>query len=594
MSKNTKTRAKRMGIKSVFAYGERGRLAVTSFGRGNSAELAVDTDARGQGMALPLRTKAGFSVDSIDEDIDFSRGELEAIMNNPADGDNDDYLGLKSPLEKTYFGREFPQDTARIQTIYSILDIVKILGLYVSDIAYCINNLQNETLTEEQIPEDLLGMSWGNDIKNETKNFETIEKIKKCINCLKPYFGFFSDAFLPYTPKAEDKNKKAEERNINTIRILSTLRNQTAHYKTSSFFFKGDMDKKFTGSLGTWVQIQQNYTKIIDRINDGFLTHSAKNIQILFELLPSGSREEQKKIVEDYYRFSILKVGKNLGMNMKKLRELIIDKYCPEIKNRKHDSYRSKLYTVLDYLLYHAVSDSEELELFIDELRQTSDEKAKETLYQEGADVFWEKIESNVHQFLQKFQDGFPVFSTESIDKAYLNDVKLSAEGEPFVKLLAFLCNFWEGKEINEILTAYIHKFENIQAFLDTLEQLGEKVVFTECTIFNKPRMAEKIASQLRVLVSVGKMKPDLSTVKRPLYEAAIGFLGIPDDSEYLSDKWLAENVLLDQTEAARKKDVNPFRNFIVNNVIKSRRFTYLVRYTKPKTVRTGKSCATF
>jgi hypothetical protein len=77
-------------------------------------------------------------------------------------------------------------------------------------------------------------------------------------------------------------------------------------------------------------------------------------------------------------------------------------------------------------------------------------------------------------------------------------------------------------------------------------------------------------------------MKPDLRGAKRQLYKAAIKMLGAPD--LYVSDEWIEANVLTG--DKAKKKDVNPFRNFIAKQVIESDRFQYLVRYVKPETVR--------
>ncbi|MGL6196317.1 MAG: hypothetical protein ACRC2T_15985 [Thermoguttaceae bacterium] len=133
MTNNTKTKAKRMGVKSVLAYGEN-KLAITAFGQGNDAEIAVSTDAKGSDIhPLPHRTD-WFSVNRIDDEIGFERGELESLVKNPAENVGEDYLQIKGTLEKEFFGQEFPNDNARIQIIHNILDIQKIIGLYVNDI----------------------------------------------------------------------------------------------------------------------------------------------------------------------------------------------------------------------------------------------------------------------------------------------------------------------------------------------------------------------------------------------------------------------------------------------------------------------------
>lgn len=157
MAKTTKTVAKRMGVKSVLAYGEE-RMAITTFGRGNAAEIAVDAGQRGKGLMIPHRTER-FTVNKIDKKIDLEQGDLESILNNPAEQVGEDYLGLKATLEKEFFGKEFPNDNVRIQMIHNILDIQKILGLYVNDIIYCVNNLRDEEVINEK--NDIVGLAMG-------------------------------------------------------------------------------------------------------------------------------------------------------------------------------------------------------------------------------------------------------------------------------------------------------------------------------------------------------------------------------------------------------------------------------------------------
>ena len=52
-------------------------------------------------------------------------------------------LGLKSELEKRFFGKNF-DDNIHIQLIYNILDIEKILAVYVTNIVYALNNMLGE------------------------------------------------------------------------------------------------------------------------------------------------------------------------------------------------------------------------------------------------------------------------------------------------------------------------------------------------------------------------------------------------------------------------------------------------------------------
>ncbi len=594
MSNNTKTKSKRMGVKSVLVHGD-SRLAITTFGRGNQADIAMDTDAQGKDLSLPC-SAGPLTIQRIDKDIALERGILETILDNPAEEVSDDYLGLKETLEKEFFGQKFSKDNIRIQIIYNILDIFKILGIYICDIVYTINNLQAD-------PTDVVGLSL-----SEEKKKETLKKMT-------PYFGFFGDAFKIFPKKKEDKKKDKKKDNIkdakdeklfeeinkhnyDVLRNLSMLRQITAHWGKPIFENGVYFQKSLKANQGNWDIIANLYKKRIDEINRDFLNKSKTNLSIIFRILGVKNDEKKKDIVQDYYRFAILKMGKNLGANMTKIREILIKESYSFLKDKKYNSYRSKLYTITDYLLYQHFCGSQQLDKLVAELRLTSDEEEKENLYQTFVRNIKNQVKSKLDLLLAplEFNTTYATLvgkdKVEDIPQVWMNEVALSSSnGIPFVQILSFLCNFMEGKEINELLTAYIHKFENIQAFIDILENLGEKVIFAKhYGAFNEfeSHFAGKVAQQLRNLVSIGKMKPDLEGAKRILYEAAIKTLGV-SDKQYVTNDWLDENILISPQASdykQRKTQINPFRNFIAKNVIMSRRFLYLVRYTKPETVR--------
>ena len=592
----TKTQAKRMGIKSTYSYGD-GSLAVTKFGKGNRAEVILNAPNGGRDVPTPSFYEP-IQFNSIDNLIDVERGELSSSLVNPAFWDAEteavrsDYLKLKSVLEQEFFDKEFPKDSVRIQIVYNLLDVLKIIGVYVNDVIYSVNNLQPE-------PTDVVGLSM------------TKGNLEKALANMSPFFGFFGDAFkIPAKatgPKAkeiaEQRQKEADEYNGQVLRVLGAVRQMTAHFgNANKMFAKSDQIEKELKALTSeskkdpiscWKVVETAFAKRIKDVNENFLLNSRVNLGIIFKLLGAYENDDKADITQEYYRFSILKQGKNLGLNMKKLRETALDAYCPYIKDEEHDSYRQKLYVVTDFLLYKKLNGSEMLDEMVEQLRVTSDDEEKDALYTQFAEKVWTELEKPLTTFYSMFKDGFPAFTSVKIPEAWLGKAALREDNcFPFVMLLSFLCNFMEAKEINELLTAFINKFENVQALIDVQQKLKDNVVFSaKYDSFNKHggRVAGEIAKQLRAIVSIGKMKPDLEGAKRLLYISAIKTLGIPDDSQYVSDKWLQENVLLSAEEKRDKdrvKAVNPFRNFIANNVIESRRFLYLVRYTKPETVR--------
>lgn len=469
----------------------------------------------------------------------------------------------------------------------------------VADILYALGNMQD---TELDI--DMFGQSLNNP-----------EKAKDVVQRMKPYMGFFGRIFR--TQKKEDrkedsnlseeekeeKKKKQEEllqtdlqHNMDVVRCISALHHATVHDKEEkeSWFQSNDIYESKIFKNDTWQVIENDYRKKINGINNDFISKNGANLAILFEILGAQNEVTKQKITDDFYRFTIRKDGKNLGVNLVKIREIIIDRYASGLRDKKHDSHRQKINVILDFLLFRAVSENDEIrEEMVSKLRPTQDEEEKERVYQAAADGLWENLGEKERNYLSNPLHFILRYSKSSnkrnIREGWISSKITPKTGKPFVKVLSFLCNFLEGKEINELLTAYIHKFECIHDFQETMAKLNETSPFQQnFALFNDRNFAKEVAQQMRILASIGKMKPDLTEAKRPLYKAAIRMLCPPEKWEkYTSDEWLEENMLLNsEASDAQKKKVNPFRNFIAGNVIESRRFMYLVRYSKPKAVR--------
>lgn len=73
MSKNNnkKTKAKRMGVKALFAHGE-DKLTMTTFGKANRGEIVFSEEHQGRALVTPKTFgKRGFKVRKINEKVDL-------------------------------------------------------------------------------------------------------------------------------------------------------------------------------------------------------------------------------------------------------------------------------------------------------------------------------------------------------------------------------------------------------------------------------------------------------------------------------------------------------------------------------------------
>ena len=149
-----KSSVKAAGMKSIFV--SENKMYITSFGKGNSAVLEyevdkVDNDNYNK-TQLSSEDSSNIELRGVNEvNITFSskhgfESGVEINTSNPTHRSGEsspvrwDMLGLKSELEKRFFGKTF-DDNIHIQLIYNILDIEKILAVYVTNIVYALNNM---------------------------------------------------------------------------------------------------------------------------------------------------------------------------------------------------------------------------------------------------------------------------------------------------------------------------------------------------------------------------------------------------------------------------------------------------------------------
>ena len=592
--KSKKTAPKRIGVKSAFAYGS-GKLVVVSFGKGRFAEIVwKDGDPVPSSDAAP--EKFGFRVVGVSDDVNFEQSAvkeapLRAVTRNPAGALADaarkefmqDYLLLKDQYEGRFFGRTYAGENMRIQIVYQILNLQKTLGVFVNAALFCLNNLQRtgEPVTEED---------WKSDSPRgplySRRGYEVAE-------ALSDSFPLYGDVFFPFPRRVRGSGptyRDAIEWNVSVLRILGKLRRITGRWKYDDFWSASSaLRLKFNDQL--WKIIHWSYANRIRQVNASFFKNSRVNLGILFELLDARTREERDAVVSLYYRFSIRKESKNIGLNLCKLREIVFQRFFPYVSNPEFDSYRPKLRLLADFLFFRyltGASGAETLELGVTRLRM-ADEKEKEDVYRDLAVAVMEANREPLERLFFIRPDDFQRFRNAPIEEWDLPGVAIETEDAyPAVELVAFLCNFLDTKEINELVSSFIDKLDAIQSFVDVGRSLGEEMFFTKLYgVFNENggTAAGEIAEQLRVLLSVGKMKGDTRLNSRCFYEMAVRMFGFSSDQENgLTESAVA--ALFPPIEGPLSRRVGAFRLFLLNNALKSRRFVYLARYVRPDAVR--------
>lgn len=604
----TKSMAKAAGVKSVFAVGN--TVYMTSFGRGNDAVLEqkiVDTSHEPLNIDDPayqlnVVTMNGYSVTG-------HRGEtVSAVTDNPLrrfnGGKKDepeqsvptDMLCLKPTLEKKFFGKEF-NDNIHIQLIYNILDIEKILAVYSTNAIYALNNMS----ADENIENSDFFMK-----RTTDETFDDFEKKKESTNSREKAdfdafekfianyrLAYFADAFYvnKKNPKGKAKNVLREDKELySVLTLIGKLRHWCVHSeegRAEFWLYKLDELKDDFKNV-----LDVVYNRPVEEINNRFIENNKVNIQILGSVYKNTDIAE---LVRSYYEFLITKKYKNMGFSIKKLRESMLE--GKGYADKEYDSVRNKLYQMTDFILYtgYINEDSDRADDLVNTLRSSLKEDDKTTVYCKEADYLWKKYRESIREVADALDvDNIKNLSGSNIEirdnelrKCFISYADSVSE---FTKLIYLLTRFLSGKEINDLVTTLINKFDNIRSFLEIMDELGLDRTFTaEYSFFEG---STKYLAELVELNSFVKSCSFDINAKRTMYRDALDILGIKSGKTEEDIEKMIDNILqIDANGDKKLKKNNGLRNFIASNVIDSNRFKYLVRYGNPKKIRETAKC---
>ena len=604
----TKSMAKAAGVKSVFAV--ENTVYMTSFGRGNDAVLEqkiVDTSHEPLNIDDPayqlnVVTMNGYSVTG-------HRGEtVSAVTDNPLRRFNGgkkgeqgqsvptDMLCLKPTLEKKFFGKEF-NDNIHIQLIYNILDIEKILAVYSTNAIYALNNMS----ADENIENSDFFMK-----RTTDETFDDFEKKKESTNSREKAdfdafekfianyrLAYFADAFYvnKKNPKGKARNVLREDKELySVLTLIGKLRHWCVHSeegRAEFWLYKlNELKSDFKNVLDVV------YNRPVEEINNRFIENNKVNIQILGSVYKNTDIAE---LVRSYYEFLITKKYKNMGFSIKKLRESMLE--GKGYADKEYDSVRNKLYQMTDFILYagYINEDSDRADDLVNTLRSSLKEDDKTTVYCKEADYLWKKYRESIREVADALDgDNIKRLSKSNIeiqeDKLRKCFISYADSVSEFTKLIYLLTRFLSGKEINDLVTTLINKFDNIRSFLEIMDELGLDRTFTaEYSFFEG---STKYLAELVELNSFVKSCSFDINAKRTMYRDALDILGIKSGKTEEDIEKMIDNILqIDANGDKKLKKNNGLRNFIASNVIDSNRFKYLVRYGNPKKIRETAKC---
>ena len=601
-----KSLAKAAGLKSTFIVDD--EIIMTSFGKGN--EAIIEKSIVGDNIHTINTDNPRFDVSPEDNKflIQSRRIPVKAVADNPmhTSAENSerpigqDAIHCKDTLEKQYFGRTF-NDNIHIQLIYNILDINKILAIHSNNIVFCLNNLIRSENSEYT---DFIGyMSTKNSykvfcdpsldprLKSDQKALSDINKQRKSFGLFvkNPRLAYFGDTFYKLAKNNKEKDVRKSDMEIYAIlALVGQLRQYCFHERDTLRGWIFGLDKSLSNEFKS--VLDSFYDHKIEELNKNFLETGKVNLAIIYSALGKMYGEVDPAVVSrEYYKFTVIKQHKNLGFSIKRLREsMLMSKQAEDLKRDKYNSVRSKLYKIIDFMIYYnyIVKEPEKAEATVEQLRSVTEVIQKDNIYINEAKRLWKLISDPVLETVVPMLDGAKIKALQKSDLISgmsIDSVKIKPDSDYFCKFVNFITQFLDGKEINDLLTTLINKFDNISSLIETIRHLNIDCNFvSEYALFDR---SAKVTETLRIINSIARMQKPSGSAKRIMFAEALEVLGIPETKD--AEAMAGEILGIDAATGRKRKDAdNGIRNFIVNNVIESSRFKYLIRYNNTKKTR--------
>lgn len=594
-----KSSVKAAGMKSILV--SKNKMYITSFGKGNSAVLEYEVDNNDYNQTqLSSKNSSNIELHGVNEvNITFSskhgfESGVEINTSNPTHRSGEsspvrgDMLGLKSELEKRFFGKTF-DDNIHIQLIYNILDIEKILAVYVTNIVYALNNMLGEG--DDESHDDFMGYLSAKNTYDVFTDPDESDLSKNTKGNIKKSLSKFNDLLktkrLGYfgleEPKTKDTNalEAYKKRVYHMLAIVGQIRQSVFHDKSSKldedlYSFIDIIDSEYRETLDYLVDER------FDSINKGFIQGNKVNISLLIDMMKGYEADD---IIRLYYDFIVLKSQKNLGFSIKKLREKMLEEYGYRFKDKQYDSVRSKMYKLMDFLLFcnYYRNDVVAGEALVRKLRFSMTDDEKEGIYADEAAKLWGKFRNDFENIADHMNgDVIKELGKADMDfdeKILDSEKKNASDLLYFSKMIYMLTYFLDGKEINDLLTTLISKFDNIKEFLKIMKS---SAVDVECELTAGYKLfndSQRITNELFIVKNIASMRKPAASAKLTMFRDALTILGIDDK---ITDDRISEILKLKE----KGKGIHGLRNFITNNVIESSRFVYLIKYANAQKIR--------
>jgi len=564
-SKVIKSPAKAAGLKSILVHDN--IMYLTYFDKGPQGGLEKKVTKQKDvyevlDIANPIHFDA--KANRVNIDIQGTNGII-AKPSNPFYSNKVigmDLVRTKYALEQQIFGQRFMNDNIHVQIAYQVLDILKALVPYINDITYSLNAkiaLKDLNLDKDDFFE--INPKKIDDSKNE-------RLLQGMMDAIKNNAVYFQEVF--YDIKKDKLILKSTDLIKSYLKILTKLRQTVSHYDNSNshYIFSGGENKED-------IQLLKNlFENKREKVNKDFIDlNKRSNFFILDKIFNIHNLQQSNLMHQYFYEYSILSMHKNIGFSIKTLREEILKlEGASRLLSTEYDSVRGKMYNLLDFILYHYFEIETRgviTQSIVEDLRKNQTEEGKLDIYSRLAVKTLSAVKSKL-ETLEGLMNGDTIQKINR-EKTVIRDFQPKlVKGNFLVFIIYFITLFLDKKEVNDLTTTIINKLENIAAFQKVYKEItGHNIEFlNEYQVLEN---AEQTAKEMRFVQVMGLKKPELIITHSLLLDAhkILGYQPRGDEKD-----------ILKETNATKE-----FRNFLINSVIKSRKFVYLIKHVRAEDI---------
>ena len=497
-------------------------------------------------------TDIRFNDINTNKSILLSKGNLKSFYENKYTIDKSNIINKKL-IEKYCINKDIKSNVF-IQIIHSYEDIKKILSLYINDVLFSLNSFRSED--EDDV---ITSIKPEFTIKKEDDKYYIYKEDDKVSG--------YSDKIVKIIKEIIKKHNfygvpKNEVKIFEYLKCLSLLRNAMAHSK--------DLVQEYDSKL-----IRKEINDYIYSKGKDFLNNSKLNIELISNLYNSDKEDE----IEKYYKYYLNELDKNISISIKKIMEqarIIYPSNLDEEKNKKYN-------VLLKYHLYNYLTKNTKLLEDYVSLLKEKDFDEKDFIYEDLVKTIGKEEFDKVRNVVDKvnFKDKVKTNNEyESIKNKLLNT---NYDWNSFSLYIYSLTKFLTIKETNILTSSIKNKLKGISGLinmaksydLDVINNLNSNLfmfnlnnvdnIFNEITIINSTR---KFVDAKHHDYSKDELIQGINIFKNDLSNEEI-------------DKLIEKKI--DNIEFKKKRIKYPIKNFIRNNVITTKEFSYIYRYIDTK-----------